>query len=250
MKHFIFTRFYSINFFLNERIFSDEVLDAGLIHMKEFLIPSLENQTNKNFTLVIDIHDELETKNKRIYNELQKLKMNIDFAIVKHKDLISYVDSFNEDFIIGTRIDCDDCIFNEAVDLTQKQFDSNLDFKFFAFMNGTTQCTNDMYNLYEFISPLYDGWSSFSAFPSIIVNWKKYRIIPYYCHTKLKEFCEKNKVELNSLNCIHDYDTKCAWIWNQHGMNTSYNADGITQKHRSNVKVNMSREEIKQRFGI
>ena len=246
MKHLIFTRFYSQPFKLTpEQLISDKFLVPGIKHLKGFLLPSLENQTNKNFTLIITIYDKLNELRPDIYSELKKLTASFKIELMKNSDKMKYVESLNPDYLIGSRIDIDDCVFNGAVSTIQSEFKQELDFMFYAFMNGCTMYENNPNDIHKFVSPTYDGWSSFSAFPSIIVNWKKLKLLPFYNHTRLKEFANTNGIELiHNKNHFYNYDVPCAYIYLQHQTNI------VAYGHRSNDILNYSKKQIHTLFGI
>ena len=75
IKHIIITRFYNHEFpWLKNKlsIFDENVLENGIKLLKKYLIPSLENQTNKKFTHILLINEG--HKHLDIFKELSSLK--------------------------------------------------------------------------------------------------------------------------------------------------------------------------------
>jgi hypothetical protein len=52
IKHFITTRFYCANLGLGLNIFDENILSSGYENMKRWFIPSFNNQTDLDFTMI------------------------------------------------------------------------------------------------------------------------------------------------------------------------------------------------------
>ena len=59
IKHYIVIRFYSSNMMDKEKLFDTSLLLNGVKVFKQYLLKSLENQNNKNFEIILMIHDEI-----------------------------------------------------------------------------------------------------------------------------------------------------------------------------------------------
>ena len=250
MKHLIFTRFYCIKYGRPsiEHVFYHypDLLSPGLRRMEQYLIPSLENQTCKDFTLVVMIHSKMVQQRPEIYDEISKLEPSFPMIVIDYEKGHEWVDSLGEDYIIGTRIDNDDCVGKFGVQLTQEQFDPNLDFKFFAFMDGAVLYMKEN-ELRRFISSTwYDNMSSFSIFPSLMTKWNEHKILPIYNHTRLTEHTDAYGIKLiPGVNHVYDYDTKLAWLYMRHDTNVS------TDKfYKYGEKLDLNRNMLLDQFGI
>ena len=111
IKHFIITRFFSQNFEkTNEELFSEKFLSNGFKLVKKNFIKTLENQTNKNFEVIIMIHNDIDIdKIKPLYD----IESSFKISIIRKKDIDKYISEFYDtfDFIITTRLDYDDFVY-------------------------------------------------------------------------------------------------------------------------------------------
>ena len=252
MKHFIITPFYPYakSPLTDEILFGERcnILDIGLVHLTQFLIPSLENQSCQDFTLLLGINRELKSYRKDIYSGLLKLQHNskISMKVMDWFQFYDYIDSLDDNYIIATKIDHDDCFGKDTIKIIQNQQDWKLDFKFFACMSGA-MLWKDTGDIREYISPTWkDGLSSFSASPTFLTQWNKHRLLPVYGHTKVTSITIPNKVELiHGINHFYDYDTELAWLYIRHGYNRSREI-----WYEYGDRLNLTNQEITNQFGI
>lgn len=99
------------------------------------------------------------------------------------------MNSQNIDYLITTRIDHDDLIYNETVEEIQNICDKNIPLCYYGYDKIITMVGNDIENCYKFY-PNYKGLGSISIFQSLIVNKMKinklYIIYDLGNHTKQK----------------------------------------------------------------
>lgn len=119
MKHYIITRFASwlspYSGMTLDELFSDEYLHDSFVKLQNALISTLENQTNKNFELIITIHDNIPLEK---VNFLNNISTHFKIHILRSSDIMTFIqnDTKNEDVVIFSRVDIDDYILNSVID--------------------------------------------------------------------------------------------------------------------------------------
>lgn len=140
IKHFIITRFLNVNFnnCSDELLFNDDKLNYLFDMLNTHFIPTLENQTNKNFEAIILIHNNININ--KINNLFNKLNTKLNIKILRTNELTDYVYSYYNKFnkIITSRIDCDDLINKKAIEELHN-FAKTIDkFSLFGYGDGAT----------------------------------------------------------------------------------------------------------------
>tara|TARA_R110002049_G_scaffold45594_1_gene132888 strand:- start:21540 stop:22385 length:846 start_codon:yes stop_codon:yes gene_type:complete len=108
----------------------------------KYCFHSIAEQTNKNFEWLVFFDTTTPEKYKIVISELEAKLVNFKPIFVDGMEqflpgIKSYVSNFNQDYIITSRIDNDDCISKDYIDAVQKQFNKQ---KFTAidFIDGYT----------------------------------------------------------------------------------------------------------------
>lgn len=189
-KHLVVTRFLNnSNMNLGNRVFEKSTIDRGITLMKEYVLHSLNMQSNKNFTYVILVHDDV---NKEYINELYSLGTDFETVILKNSEYSKYInDVYNKhDYVITTRIDYDDMIYFGAADDIQKFLMNNLDKSIcaYGYRNGATY--NIDTNEYRLFNHDYKSIGSIAIFESLFVktsNIKRNVDVYSFSHTRMAE---------------------------------------------------------------
>lgn len=282
IKHYIITRFnnsYACKEIPKEEFFSEKSMFKKLEMFKNFNLKSLKSQTNQNFTDLLFIHDDIP---QSIYNEL--ISLTIDYPnieIIKNKELDSRLgdnagllssaitkylknnlDIKDYDFLITSRFDYDDMLYNGAVEDIHNSVKEDTLIKYFGFRNG---CTLD-YNtgdLYKFNKNSADGMISIGI--SLIYNLQTYGLLPFNIyngkHSKIRTaFFENNRKFVDEIKSLDDnylnsnkfWDVKItqfpAWVYVRHNEAKSAFIPGRFEKklHYSNVPI--EKEIINEKF--
>ena len=139
-KHFILTRFNVIDSETYrassyDYVNSDEYLSQRFQLFETYCLPSIINQSNKNFTWLLLFNDQLPEKWRKKLNEFQKICLNIEVCFMrefpkgKQRDLLNQL-IINElkrlevkpEYIMTTRFDNDDAFHFSFVDSVQQYF--------------------------------------------------------------------------------------------------------------------------------
>lgn len=135
-EHFLITRFNLTNpdwttTKNNELLLNDSWMEQRIWLFKSFCLPSVVNQTNKNFTWLIFADTATKSDYKTILNDLVK---DHDFIRLEYIDgMAKFQSSINaivskmsqgKNHIISTRIDNDDAIHKDFISEIQSQFNS------------------------------------------------------------------------------------------------------------------------------
>lgn len=259
IKHYVLIRFYCMNMMDKNKLFDDEILSNGVDIFKHFCLPSLENQTNKNFETILMIHDDIDWNNPSI-EKLCSLAVNSSISLIVakysavHQILLRSFTHCN--YFITSRIDHDDMIYNNAVEDAQSLINPKIPYIYNGYLNGITM-KNDEYNDAHIFNADYHGEGSISIFQSLIIN----RTLSKNCiniyelgsHTQGKTAFKKLYEGLEYKDSYFNLNTiENAYVYCQHDFNHSsfvHNAL-IENWHRSDVLVNKNYEYFKTRFGL
>ena len=110
-----------------EKLFDQDLLDKGINIFKQYTLKSLENQSNKNFEIIMMIHNEIDLNHKSI-QQLYKIKSDIKINVLRKNEINSFIENnfINIKYLITTRIDHDDLIYNGAVEEIQSKCNENI----------------------------------------------------------------------------------------------------------------------------
>lgn len=245
MDHLILTRFFCFN--LNLDIFDETLLSNGLYFLKKYLIPSLENQTNKNFTHILLINDNHIKSNSLTIRQLYDLKPNYKFKVLTISEFKEFRQSIKSSDVIISRID-NDAVYNNAVEDTQQHFDETQNLKFYGYRNGITVEDQNFEKCY-FTNILYRGGGTNSQFQSIMFNdFPNYNGTIFYDHSNVYKFFRENKIKVNDKSFEINETIQYAYLWTIHDQSVHIVVG--QKRHQSNITVELSCEEMRNLFGI
>lgn len=260
IKHYIIIRFYCVDMYNIglEKLFNNENLLNAAKTFEKYTLKSLENQTNKNFEIILMIHNEISQEHISI-SYLSNIKSDIKMHLVRFKDINGFIKDnlSNEKYLITTRIDHDDLIYNMAVEEIQAKCTDDIDCYYNGYDKVITMINSDYKNACKFY-PDYKGNGSISIFQSLIINRDKINetitIYDLGSHTsqkeKFKEIFGVNNLMYNEkyFNVSHLEDSG---IYIKHDFNISVLKNpGFKKKwHRSNIQINQPKEWFIKRFG-
>jgi len=258
IKHYILIRFYCVDMMEREKLFDINLLNNGVKVFKQYALKSLENQSNKNFEIILLIHDEIDCNIKPI-KDLYEINSSIKLHIIRFNELRNFILSNIKkfDYLITSRMDHDDLIYNDAVNEIQLKCNENIPFYYNGYDKLITMINNDYLNTYKFY-PNYNGIGSINIFQSVILNLNYSKQIKYnifsLSHTKgkpqLMNWYKDNNLEFKDeyFNINHLEDS-CIYV--KHDFNHStYQHELLNKKwHRTDIKVNKPKEWFIERFG-
>ncbi|WP_298535352.1 glycosyltransferase [uncultured Algibacter sp.] len=146
-KHFLVTRFnlrksdWKTNK-NNKAVLTDEWHRNRFKLFKDYCFPSVAAQTNTNFDWIVFFDTSTKDEFRDIVSDLAKEFSNFKPIYIDGMDLYlpavkDYVKDFEEDYIITTGIDNDDCISKNFIEEIQKRFDKQ-EFMALDFVDGYT----------------------------------------------------------------------------------------------------------------
>lgn len=258
IKHYILIRFYCNEMMPKKKLFDKNLLDNGIDVFNNFTLKSLENQSNKNFEIILIINNEININHPSI-KKLLKIKTILNLKILKNKEMKSYIynNSKNFDYLITTRIDHDDLIYKDAVEEIQNKCNKNIPLYYNGYDKLITMIGNDIKNCYKFY-PDYHGWGSMSIFQSLIVNKikinKSYNIYDLGNHTKNKikfiNLYKENNLEYKEIYFnINHMEDSCIYIKHNFNHSELSNKNIDTNWHRTTIKIKKNKKWFIERFG-
>ena len=241
-----------------EKLFDQDLLDKGINIFKQYTLKSLENQSNKNFEIIMMIHNEIDLNHKSI-QQLYKIKSDIKIYVLRKNEINSFIENnlINIKYLITTRIDHDDLIYNGAVEEIQSKCNENIPLFYNGYDRLITMKKNDIYHTYKFY-PKYKGKGSISIFQSLIINKAKinkiYTIYDLGRHTYQKK-AFINLYKMNNLKFKKEYfylnhlEDCCIYV--KHEFNhSSFMIPRLKKKwHRSKKKIKKDKLWFITRFG-
>lgn len=252
IKHFVITRFLTRDDLgYGDRIFDDDVIAESVEYVKKYFIPSLENQTNKNFEIVFLVNDKHDTEESNI-RLLKELDTCFKCHVVKKSDLAGFVksESSGYDRLITTRMDYDDLVYSGAAQEIQGLAERSKEVVFtYGYNNGTLKRGKQIckYN------PKY-GNGYFSVFLSLVIDLKTMPSADVYeldDHTNvrktLKDLCGKNKVVYSDAFFKRSAENQYYFVWVRHE-NTASSLMKYPKENAYNEETDV--KDFKERFGI
>ena len=108
----------------------------------DYCFPSVASQVNKNFIWIVFFDTSTSETYRKIIASLEKEMSNFKPIFIDGMDLFlpsikEYIENFDEDYIITTGIDNDDCISNFFIDEIQNKFNKQ-EFMLLDFVDGYT----------------------------------------------------------------------------------------------------------------
>ena len=157
--------FYKYRNFTN-KIYDDDYLINGIKVMKNYLFPSLESQTCKNFIWVLLLGDKA---NKTKIKSFLNIHFSFKYCIIYQKLFKIYLKNITKgnDILITTRIDYDDRIYYDAVNDVRKAVNKNKPIILHGYNSGLNYYEfNNKYYLYH---RDYRNKGTMSIFASLII---------------------------------------------------------------------------------
>lgn len=252
IKHYVITRFLtSGGMGLHEKIYDDDIILQGVEYVNNYFIPSLNNQTNKNFEIIFlinDKHDEINSNIKLLNNVIT----NIPCHIVKKNNLDVFIsnNSKDYDYLITSRMDYDDLVYNNAVEDIQQYVKLKPKYLLtYGYTNGTLLRGKKLY----IYNPNYTN-GYFSVFFSCIINLHNLSAINV-CqlgnHTNIKEsiqnICLSKNILYDENMFIMPKEDNYYFVWVRHE-NTSSSLLHYNKENSYNKEIYI--EDFKKIFGI
>ena len=255
IKHFVITRFLSSETLgLGDKIFDDQIIENGIDYVTKYFIPSMNNQTNKNFEIIFIINDKHDIENSSI-KKLYDIDTSIKYHILKNSEYFKFcVDSANGyDWIILTRMDYDDLVKNTAVEEIQDIVAKNNNYDIICSGYNTGYIMHNE-TFYRFEETSYHNDGYFSIFESVCTNLNstaKIKSIYSYTHTKLKNEI-REYAKANGLKCmIYEKPKNCDnFVWVRHENTGTELLNGMS-RFNNRLKLKCKKpENFKSLFGI
>ena len=263
IKHFILMRFFSFNDpKYPHDIYDPEFLSKQLVLAKNNALPSLENQTNKNFDLVFIVNAKFfdNPKYEFVFSTL-KDSTTLPLTFIKNSEQPRLVkEAFNDyDFVIQSRMDFDDFIFKDAIADTQSKVDECDKVLSYGYCRGYIYAYNELYYQYN----AWEGAGHHSILQSLILKSSFAKDLPFigsygYNHGKVKavvkEFLEKNGITFSE-NMFQQNTSMRAYIYFRH----EFAHWQLTQAGTSQIKVpnrppltskDITKEQLADEFGF
>lgn len=259
--HLIITRFMCDNFIKedsNENIFSPEWKEMSFNMATRHIIPTLENQTNKNFKLIFLVANNLSNYDleriKHLSNEIEIMPVHLFM-------FDSFIKNHNSDYLITSRLDYDDHVYNNCVEDIQNFLKKEEGIK--AQIFGLNQGVSIVDGEYEAHLMYNYRWLHSEGCPAPMTTLILKRNIckEYFDIYKLGYHTEvvKNFLIVQKHYLLEEvaqypnqiYTQKSGqdidYIWIRHKHSASAICNNII--HTTNIKVDLSKQELKEKFG-
>lgn len=239
-KHFVVTRFFNDDTMrLGKRVFDKDVLDKGIYLLKKIVFSSLNNQTDKNFEWIILIHENV---NKEYIKPLYDLKADFPIHIILNEEYKKMLDACAKEYkyIINSRIDDDDAIYDGAVAFTHSFIDDKKPVRVITWKNGLTYVIGD--NTLNAFNPDYNNKGGIGILLTTIIRCDYYDGFGIYGmnHKFLSEKLQK-RYNLSYNPLVIDESESPKWIYVRHDLSDSKGG------HRTNIAVDIDTKKI---FGV
>lgn len=256
--HLIITRFMCDNFIKkdsSENIFSPEWKEMSLNMALHHIIPTLENQTNKNFKLIFLVANNL---NNYDLERIKHLSNEIEIMPVHLFMFDSFIKNHNSDYLITSRLDYDDHVYNKCVEDIHNIVKFRPNSMLWGLGEGVSiiDGEKDAYLMYNYHWLYNEGLPA----PMATLILKKEEVKEYFDIYKLGFHTEVSKIFDNVQSYYFKYpeftrenihnrksQNEIDYIWIRHKYSASALCNDII--HTTNIKVDLSEEELKERFG-
>jgi len=154
----------------DDKIYNEKYILNGFRVMKKYLIPSLDNQSCKNFIWILALGDKANiTYIKNILN----LNLSFKAIFIYQRFYKEYVKNLSEgfDILITTRMDYDDRIYYDAVNDVRKAININKPALIYGYLRGIYYFEEEN-KYYEFFEK-YNNQGAIGIFLSLIVVLNK-----------------------------------------------------------------------------
>ena len=188
--HIILTRFLlesKFGILFKKKIHQKEYILNGIRVMKKYLIPSLENQSCKQFIWILLLGDNV---NKTNIEYLLNFNYSFEYKIIYFKYLKGFLRNITKgsDILITTNIDYDDIIYYDAVNDVRKSININKPMILYGYHRGFYYVEKD--NKYYEYYHSYGNKGAINIFVSLIILLNKvndtYTIYDLGSHTLIR----------------------------------------------------------------
>mgnify|MGYP002624488085 CR=1 FL=1 len=163
--------------------------------MKKYLLPSLGNQSCKNFTWVLMLGN---NANITYVNSFLNFNNSFESKVIYQKDIKYFVRNITKGFdvLITTRIDYDDIIYYDAVNDVRKSINMNKPILLYGYNRGILyfEKTGKYYDFYR----TYKNQGCMSIFASLIIVLNKvndtYIVYDLITHTRIRKVLLQNVI--------------------------------------------------------
>ena len=172
--HLIITRFliefYYVKNFNPNIIYQKEYIFNGIRVLKKYLLPSLENQSCKNFIWVLALGDKV---NKTFIESILNNSNSFEYHIIYEKNFKNFTRNITKgfDILITTRIDYDDMIYYDAVNDVRKAININKPMILYGYNRGVYYF-EEFGKFFDFYMT-YNNEGTMSVFHSLITSLNK-----------------------------------------------------------------------------
>lgn len=258
LKHIVLIRFYCVDIMRRDIIFDDAFLDCEVSVFERFALKSLENQSCRDFTVVVLIHDEI-PDDKPAIRRLRALRTPLDLRVERYGSTRSVIGDIAGDceYLVTTRMDHDDLVYNGAAAEIRGMCFPRVPFVFNGYDRLITMVGKDWSGSRKFY-PDYKGCGAINIFQSVVLNRGfsselKYNIFSV-SHVNGRPQIEKwysdmGLVPPEGFFNVNHMEDSCVYV--KHDHNHSVEVCPIFKDgwHRSSVPVGMSLEWFVERFG-
>lgn len=258
IKHFVVIKFYCLDLIERDVLFNEGFLNEQIDVFEMYALKSLESQTNKNFSVLLLIHDEIDENNAAI-QRLKNIKSVIGINVIRMNEYRDFLGShcMDCDFMITTRTDHDDLIYNGAVQEVHNMCNYNIPFMFNGYDRLITMVGNDFSDCRKFY-PDYKGIGAINIFQSCILNRRfskelKYNILSL-SHVKgklniMQWYSDNGYMFDDSYYNVNHLEDSSVYIKHKFNISSKKHTLFNVKWHRSDIRVDMPKEWFVERFG-
>ena len=253
IKHFILMRFFSFddpNY--PHDIYDPDFLSKQLVLAKNNAIPSLENQTNKNFNLAFIVNTKFfdNPKYEFVFSTLKE-STTLPLTFIKDNERPRLIEeSLNDyDFVITSRMDFDDFIYKDAIEDTHSKVNECENILAYGYCRGYTYVCGE---LYGFIHP-YKRIGYHSVLGSVILKSSFAKNMPFIdafgfnhglAKNAIKSFVEKNGIMFSENMFQQNTSTKAIIYFRHEFAHWQLTKVGTSQVSPPANQVPLTDEEI------
>lgn len=263
IKHFIFMRFFT---FRDPKypydIYDTNFLSKQLVFAQNNALPSLENQTDKNFELVFLVNHKFLTDKKYefIFSTLKE-STTLPLTFIRQNDIPKLVnDAYdNYDFVIQSRMDFDDFVYKDAIADTHSKINECENILAYGYCKGYIYINKDLYNW----KVLFKGIGHYALMQSLMLKSSFAKELPFigiytFDHTRvkpiLKDFLEKNGIAFSE-NMFQQNAQTLAYIYFRHEFshNDLVSNPGKTariSKQLQSITEGLTKKQLADEFGF
>ena len=228
-----------------KNIFSKEYILSGFRVLKEYLIPSLENQSCKQFIWILMIGEKI---NKTYVESLFNFKNSFETKFIYQNSLKNYLRNKTKgyDILITTRIDYDDRIYYDAVNDIRKAINIHRPMIIYGYNRGAQYYENEN-KYYDFYKD-YQNKGVMSIFISMVIVLNQvndiYTIYDLKGHTRIRStlikfFKSFGIQKLDYEPSIFD-SGEPKFVWVRHNYSGTLNYSNNIKKYLKLINFNLT----------